>query len=64
MKIGRLIYKDLTKKNINSDDKNESIEREPSGLMNKRKLNMSEEKGENGIGGVAKLAKFGFSQDD
>lgn len=53
MKIGKDLYKELTKKTKVPDDLTNST------TLNKRKLNLNEDES----GGIAKLAKYGFTQD-
>lgn len=62
--IGKKIFKELTQNVKIPTEKSETFEH-TNGSMNKRKLNMNDELEENGGGGgISKLAKFGFSEDD
>lgn len=59
-KIGRSIYSELTQKRKDPEDTNEATE-QSNAHLNKRKLNLEDERDETGI---AKLAKFGFAGDE
>lgn len=54
IKIGKSLYKDLTQKTKSFDESNDSA---ASISLNKRKLDMNED-----VGGIAKLAKYGFTE--
>lgn len=59
MKIGRGVYKELTQKQIQPPDEQLNSSDQPSTTVSKRKLNLSKTDG-----GISKLAKFSFKDDE